>query len=65
MIVHGTATIIDGEHPDFATLDTLYQAGWWQPVREQGNSVFLRIEANALYAWAQDPATFPPYDVAL
>jgi hypothetical protein len=58
IIVHGTATVIAPDHPDFATLDELYQADWWQPIREQGNGVFFRIEAHVFYAWAQEPSAF-------
>jgi len=58
IIVHGTAMIVDAEHPDFTTLAALYQASWWEPIREQGNSVFLRIEAHAFYAWAEEPSAF-------
>lgn len=59
IIVHGTVTVLRPEHPDSAELDALYQASWWRSVRERGDGVYLRVEAERLFAWAEDPAQFP------
>jgi hypothetical protein len=59
IIVHGTVTILQPEHPDSAELNELYRASWWRSVRETGDGVYLRIEAERMFAWAQDPAQFP------
>jgi hypothetical protein len=59
IIVHGTASVLQPGHPDSAALDELYRAAWWRSVRQTGDGVYLRVEAERLFAWAQDPAQFP------
>ncbi|MCA9880397.1 MAG: pyridoxamine 5'-phosphate oxidase family protein [Thermomicrobiales bacterium] len=59
IIVHGAATVIEADEPDFAPLDACYTADWWRSVRAEGNGAFLRIVPHACYTWARDPAAFP------
>lgn len=56
IIVHGTATVLDA---DSVELDKFYDASWWRPVREQGRGVYLRIEADRMFAWAGDTTKYP------
>ncbi|WP_158888221.1 pyridoxamine 5'-phosphate oxidase family protein [Amycolatopsis anabasis] len=58
IIVHGTASALDIDHADSGELDRLYPARWWTEVRARGGGVFLRVTADRMFAWAQDPAKY-------
>lgn len=56
--VHGTASILRPGHAHFADLDELYSAQWWREIREQDDGLYLRVNADRIFAWAEDPAQF-------
>ena len=61
IIAHGTATSIPDEHPDFALLETMQREGntSGESVRDWGEGVFLRVEAETLVTFARHPEQFP------
>jgi hypothetical protein len=59
VIVHGRATILGAEHPDFATLEALQRAHGGDGVSDWGEGAFLKVDADALYSFARYPAQFP------
>jgi general stress protein 26 len=51
IIAHGAAAIIDAAHPDFEAVDGLHNAAWWEPLRRERRAVYLRVDADRLFAW--------------
>ncbi|GAA5172837.1 MULTISPECIES: hypothetical protein [Amycolatopsis] len=56
IIVHGKAAVLGPAHGDFAALNELYGPPWWQDVLEDGGGVYLRVNADRMFVWAQDTA---------
>jgi hypothetical protein len=59
VIVHGEATVIYPDHPDFAALEALHLQENGQGVRAWGEGVFLQITPKALYSFARYPERHP------
>jgi len=59
IIVHGHATVISQDHPDFAALEELQRASAGLSVRDWGEGAYLRVDAQAIYTFARDPAQYP------
>ena|SRR5712691_7765808 len=58
IIVHGYATVLLPDHPDFETLEELLRASSGQSVREWGEGAYLRIEAEMFFTFARNPAQY-------
>lgn len=54
VIAHGTATIIEPNHPIFADVDTLQREITGKSVQEWGEGVFLQITPKTLFTYARD-----------
>lgn len=63
IIAHGSATIISGEHPDFAVVEAMQREASDQSVRDWGDGVYLRVEAETLVTFARYPDQFPSEEV--
>lgn len=61
IIAHGMATVIPEAHADFALLEAMQRAGntSGESVRDWGEGVFLRVEAETLVTFARYPDQFP------
>lgn len=60
IIVHGRATIIGADHPDFAGLDAAQVECGNQSVRGwQGHGIYLHLHPDRLYTFARDPGALP------
>lgn len=61
IIAHGTATIIPVDHPAFAGLEAIQRAASpsGQSLRDWGEGVYLRVEAETLVTFARYPEQFP------
>ncbi len=59
IIVHGHATVVLSDHPDFAALEELQQASTGSSVRDWGEGAYLRVDAQVIYTFARDPAQYP------
>jgi hypothetical protein len=59
IIVHGSATIIPADHPDFAAVEAMQRAANGSSVRDWGEGVYLRVEAETLVTFARYPEQFP------
>ncbi len=55
IIVHGYATVISPDHPDFETLENLLYACTHTKAGEWGEGVYLRIQAEAIYTYNRHP----------
>jgi hypothetical protein len=65
VIVHGAATAIGEDHPEFATIEEIHRSETGESVRnwgKQGEGVFLRVEADRLYTYARYPEALPEGD---
>jgi Pyridoxamine 5'-phosphate oxidase len=59
VIAHGSATIIDAAHPDFAELDELQVQSGGGSVREwSGDGVYLRVDADRVFTYAREPERY-------
>ena len=58
VIVHGRAEIISPGVPEFEELEISEQEKWWHALRDKGQGVYLRIEPERMFAWAEDPGHF-------
>jgi hypothetical protein len=58
IVVHGTTSILRPGHTHFADLDDLYRAAWWREARQQNDGLYLRVNAERMFAWAADPTQF-------
>ncbi len=63
IIAHGSATLIPVEHPDFAAIEAMQRAASDQSVRDWGDGVYLRVEAETLVTFARYPDQFPAQEV--
>jgi hypothetical protein len=59
IIVHGQATTIAPDHPNFSALEELQRTISGQSVGDWGEGVYLQIEAAVIYTFARDPADYP------
>jgi len=59
IIVHGEATVIQPDHPDFAAVEALHIKENGQGVRAWGEGVFLLITPKTLYSFVRYPDRFP------
>lgn len=59
IIVHGRAVIVRPDDPDFAPVEAIQRASRGTSVREWGDGVYLRIEADTCYTYARDPDLYP------
>lgn len=59
IIAHGTATVIPGEHPDFAALEGMQRAASGHSVHEWGEGVYLRVVGETIVTFARYPEQFP------
>lgn len=59
IIVHGEATVIHPDHPDFVAVETLQLEESGHSVREWGEGVFLQIIPKTLYTFARFPDHYP------
>ena len=59
IIVHGDATIIRPDHPDFIAVETLQLERSGHSVREWGEGLFLQITSKTLYTFARSPDQYP------
>jgi RimJ/RimL family protein N-acetyltransferase len=57
IIVHGSATIITADHPDFETLEELLQTYSNISVNTWGEGVYLHIHAETIYTYIRYPGT--------
>jgi hypothetical protein len=59
VIIHGTASVLGVEHPDFSTLENIHRGEIGQSVRDWGEGAFLRVDADVFYTYARYPDRFP------
>lgn len=59
VIAHGSATVIPIDHPDFAAVEGMQREASGQSVRDWGEGVFLRVEAETIVTFARYPDQFP------
>jgi Pyridoxamine 5'-phosphate oxidase len=59
IIVHGHAAILTPANPAFAVLEELHRSFAGQSVRDWGEAVFLRVDADAIYTYAREPDLYP------
>ena len=59
IIAHGSATIIPVDHSDFAAVEAMQRAANGSSVRDWGEGVYLRVEAETLVTFARYPDQFP------
>jgi hypothetical protein len=59
IIAHGSATIIPTDHPDFAAIEVMQRAANGQSVRDWGEGIYLRVEAETIVTFARYPEQFP------
>jgi uncharacterized pyridoxamine 5'-phosphate oxidase family protein len=58
--VHGTATLLERDHPDVAALEPLYlEAYGSSPFSWAEQVVLIRVEPDAMYATAPQPERYP------
>jgi uncharacterized pyridoxamine 5'-phosphate oxidase family protein len=63
--VHGAATLLARAHPDVAALEPLYLDLYGQSPFDMAPEVLLvRVEPEAMYAYAPHPERFPEGDLA-
>ena len=58
VILHGRASVIAPDNPDFATLDNLYQASGGSSVLTWGEGIYLRVEPDVIYTYAREPGAY-------
>jgi uncharacterized pyridoxamine 5'-phosphate oxidase family protein len=59
VIVHGSATVIPTDHPEFAMIEEMQRAARGSSVRDWGEGVYLRVEAETFVTFARYPEQFP------
>lgn len=59
IIVHGRAVIVRPDDHDFAPVEAIQRASRGTSVREWGDGVYLRVEADVCYTYARDVALYP------
>lgn len=55
IIAHGSVQVLTAEHPEFTTLEGIYQQMTGSHVRDWGDAVFLRVITHTLYSYARIP----------
>jgi uncharacterized pyridoxamine 5'-phosphate oxidase family protein len=58
IIVHGRATVVSRDDAEFGALEELQRASSGVSVREWGEGVYLRVEAEVIYTFARNPAVY-------
>jgi hypothetical protein len=58
IIVHGHATLVSGDGPEFATLVAIFSEKWWHDLHRDRHGAFLRVEPDVIYTWAHEPSSF-------
>lgn len=58
LILHGRASTIAPDDPDFAPLDAQHQAAGGSSVLTWGEGVYLRIEPDVIYTYARTPDAY-------
>jgi uncharacterized pyridoxamine 5'-phosphate oxidase family protein len=58
IIVHGHATVLPVDHPDFETLEELFFTSSGSKVRNWGQGVYLRVKATVIYTYARNLEQF-------
>jgi general stress protein 26 len=58
IIVHGHATLVPRDGPEFATLVAVLSEKWWQDLNRDRHGAFLRVEPDVIYTWAHEPSSF-------
>jgi general stress protein 26 len=58
IIVHGHATRVPPDGPEFSSLGALAAQKWWQDLHREQNAALLRIEPDLIYSWAREPSSF-------
>lgn len=64
IIAHGVATVIPADHPDFAAVEAMQREANGQSVRDWGEGIYLRVEAETIVTFARYPDQFPSTDEA-
>ncbi|HEX5441374.1 MAG TPA: pyridoxamine 5'-phosphate oxidase family protein [Ktedonobacterales bacterium] len=59
IIIHGAAVIVRPDVPEFAAVEQIQRESRGTSVREWGDGVYLRIEADTCYTYARDPDRYP------
>ena len=59
IIVHGEASVLAQDHPDFEALEDVFRESGGGSVLDWGEGVYLRVEAEKLYTFARHPERFP------
>ena len=59
IIVHGEASVLAQDHPDFEALEDVFRESGGGSVLDWGEGVYLRVEAEKLYTFARYPERFP------
>ena len=59
ILVHGQAAPLYPNHPDFTIVEALQQENSGQSVRDWGDGVYLRVEAEVVYTFARYPEQYP------
>jgi len=54
VIAHGSATIIQVEHPDFSDIEMFQREATDASVQEWGEGIFLQIQPATLFTYARD-----------
>ena len=55
IIVHGTATVIAPDHPEFAAVDEVHREVLKKSILDFGEGVFLRVDAKRIYSFVREP----------
>ncbi len=59
ILVHGQAVPIRPDHTDFAMVEALQREHSGQSVREWGDGIYLRIDAEVVHTFARYPEQYP------
>jgi pyridoxine/pyridoxamine 5'-phosphate oxidase len=59
ILVHGAASLIAPAHPDFTTLEELQVASGGSSATTWGEGIYLRIEPDVMYTYAENTAAYP------
>jgi Pyridoxamine 5'-phosphate oxidase len=58
IIVHGRATALPPDHPEFAAIEQLQRAANGQSPRDWGAGIYLRADADSIFTFARYPEQF-------
>lgn len=59
IIIHGRAEAVAPGDPAFDELDALLQEAFGESVLGWGEGVYLKVEPDVMYTYAQDPGQYP------